>query len=182
MLPEAPGQPNAAAERRFDRAFKALQSISAAYGGPADNPRIIDFVDMGGVPAQSALDDGVVKELTGLPHLSRLRINWSGVTDEGLKSVAKMQSLTELELESTRITDAGLRELKGLKNLAVLNLADTKVTDAGLEVLCEMPQLSSLNLRGARVTEDGLKQLAHCKNLRHRLTYFPVTDQPAQET
>src|SRR5262249_34880393 len=124
------------ADAAFDRALAALQSISAAYGGPADKPRHIDFVAFGGEPANNSLHDGVVHELTGLPQLSRLRVNWSGVTDAGLKHIAKLPSLTELELESAPITDAGIGELKNLKTLVTLNLANTGITDACLKDLC----------------------------------------------
>jgi hypothetical protein len=46
-----------------------------------------------------------------------------------------MPHLERLELSDTRITDSGLGSLKGLKHLRRLDVRRTKVTDAGVEDL-----------------------------------------------
>ncbi len=40
-----------------------------------------------------------------------------------------------LDLNFTKVTDEGLKELKDMKNLIFLQLIGTKVTDAGVEEL-----------------------------------------------
>ena len=59
-----------------------------------------------------------------------------------------MPHLEKLQLSNTKITDAGLKYLRGLTQLQVLVLENTSITDAGLEYLESLTQLKLLGMAG----------------------------------
>ena len=61
---------------------------------------------------------------------SRLGLELTTVTDQGLAELKGLQNLTFLDLHGTKVTDVGVKEVKDLDRLTSLNLTDTKVTDA----------------------------------------------------
>ena len=83
----------------------------------------------------TTVTDAGLKELAGLTGMQSLTLNGNNVTDVGLKELAALKDLQILNLQGTKVTDAGLKELAGLKKLKELNLAHTKVTDAGIQQL-----------------------------------------------
>ena len=88
-----------------------------------------------------------------------VRLDETGIDDEGLTHIGNLTELKFVNLTHTRISDAGLVHLKGMTNLKALFLFDTKVTDAGLEHLKGMTQLRNLYLVNTKVTDDGVKML-----------------------
>jgi internalin A len=93
--------------------------------------------------------DAGLKELAGLKQLQSLDIGrCKGVTDAGLKELAGLKQLQTLDLGLTPVRGAGLKELAGLKQLQTLDLGECKVTDAGLKELASLKQLQTLRLRG----------------------------------
>ena len=64
-----------------------------------------------------------------LEKVTRLSLQYSKITDAGLKGVAKLQKLKTLILNGTKITAAGLKEIAKLENLINLYLGDKKITD-----------------------------------------------------
>ena len=62
---------------------------------------------------------------TGLRHFTNLLsldITWTGVEDEGMKSLAGMTKLRKLWANEIRITDEGLKPLSGLLDLEELHI------------------------------------------------------------
>jgi len=57
-----------------------------------------------------------------------------------------LQNLTRLELDHTGITDQGLDQLLSLSQLQSLNLVDTKVTAAGVVKLVKLKKLRAIYL------------------------------------
>jgi Leucine-rich repeat (LRR) protein len=121
--------------------------------------------------------------LADLPHLERLYLANTPVTDEGLRHIASLCRLKRMSLWQTRITDAGIVHLAGLTDLEVLDIHDTRLTeaalqhfrehpnlvrlihaipvgDAGIEALASMPQLRIGSLTCKEVSDDGLRQIA----------------------
>ena len=100
-----------------------------------------------------------LKVLTPLKNLSTLYLYGTQVTDAGLKELAPLKKLTTLDLaEARKVTDAGLKKLAPLKNLTTLYLGGTQVTDAGLKELAPLKNLTTLYLNGTQVTDAGLKE------------------------
>jgi internalin A len=125
-----------------------------------DTQAIQSIVALGGKIVQ---DDN----LPGKPVIS---VEFTKLTDAGLKEVAGLKKLTTLNLTGTQVTDVGLKELAGLQRLATLNLSRTQVTDAGLKELVAVKNLHRLDLTGTRVTQEGVaglqKSLRYCDIVR----------------
>src|SRR5262249_11739923 len=107
-------------------------------------------------------------ERPGKPVVA-VNLNYTRVTDAGLKELNEFQSLQTLTRFSTHVTDAGLKVMKELKNLQTLDLFDTKVTDAGLKELKELKCLKNLSLNSTQSTDAGLKELKELKSLQSLL-------------
>jgi hypothetical protein len=97
--------------------------------------------------------------MTDLEKVTRLWLDNTKTTDEGLKEVAKCKQLSFLHLWNTQITDAGLKELAELVHLSELYLQGTKTTNAGLKELTKLKQLEYLNLQHTKVTKEGVAEL-----------------------
>ncbi len=96
-------------------------------------------------------------------NIVQLNLSGSNVDDNMLAAVKDMPHLNRLYLEQTAITDKGLTHLAGLQYLEYLNLYQTKVTDAGLPFLQKLPKLRSLYLWQSGVTSEGVAKFASQK-------------------
>jgi hypothetical protein len=74
----------------------------------------------------------VVRALDGLPHVQRLNLAGSNLTDDDLRHLVGLKELYGLDLSRTTVSDGGLVHLQGLVNLSWLVLSGTKVTDVGV--------------------------------------------------
>src|SRR5262249_8869610 len=115
-----------------------LHTLFEARGaaGRPTGPEDVTALDLQWTPRSDA----------ALKSLRTLSLNFSRVTDAGLKELAPLQSLQGLDLGLTRVTDPGLKELAALKSLQSLGLKDTRVTDAGLKELAALKSLRTLEL------------------------------------
>jgi hypothetical protein len=100
-----------------------------------------------------------------LPHLDRLRLPGTSITDAGLGRLASLKptNLLLLDLMQTKVTDAGLAQVAKLKRLEWLFLAGTGITDSGLEQVAKLADLENLWLDDTQVTDAGI---AHLRSLR----------------
>ena len=94
-----------------------------------------------------------------LEKVVSLNLNFTKITDEGLKELPKLKQLTYLRLFSTQITDASLKELAKRQQLTAIDLGSTQITDTGLKELAKLEQLASLNLNNTKVTKAGVAEL-----------------------
>ena len=76
-----------------------------------------------------------------------------------LATVAQLSNLTRLHLDRTSVTDEGLAELQSLTQLEYLNLYGTKVTDAGVGHLAKLANLRQLYVWRTKVTPEGIARL-----------------------
>lgn len=81
------------------------------------------------------------------------------VNDSVMGLLAAMPHLTRLKLTGTKVTDAGVTRLAGLAFLEYVNLVDTDISDAGLRALERLPRLRAVHLWGTRVTALGVARL-----------------------
>ncbi len=106
-------------------------------------------------------DEGVLA-LAELATLETLTLNGTAITDKALGAFSGgplSRSIRSLRLDFTAISDAGLKSLEGATALQGLSVANTRVTDAGLNSLRGMNSLHSLSAGGTGVTREG--SLAH---------------------
>ncbi|MPY86922.1 MAG: hypothetical protein GEU99_03275 [Luteitalea sp.] len=93
------------------------------------------------------------------PQIAWLDLAYSRLDRGVLPLLAEMPHLSRLYLQGTNITDEDLSKLGSLKFLEHLNLYGTPVTDKGLKYLAELPNLQSLYLWQTRVTEEAASKL-----------------------
>src|SRR5439155_14551759 len=85
-----------------------------------------------------------------LKNLQTLWLDWTKITDDGLKELASLKYLEELRLDGTAVTAAGLRQLSGLKQLDRIEAQKTQITQAALNDLrTALPQVR-VNTQKAR--------------------------------
>jgi hypothetical protein len=105
--------------------------------------------------------------LQNLPHLRRLTLNKSGVTDKELVPIAGCKELRELVIPESTLTDAGLAEVEKLPLLVKLDVSDAaKVTDKGLAHIVKLERLEELFLNKTSITDKGLMELRPLEGLR----------------
>lgn len=105
--------------------------------------------------------------LHGLPHLRRLVLNKSGVTDKGLNAIVGCKEICELVIPESTVTDAGLSDLTKLTRLEALDLSDAvKITDKGMAIIKTLERLETLHLNKTSITDKGLLELKPLEGLR----------------
>lgn len=115
----------------------------------------------------SWVTDSDLPALAALPHLSRLDLSGTRITDHGLQQLKDAPGITELNLRYAElITDAGLSAVKNWKHLKQLNLRGTKITDTTLQHLSGVTSLESLNIGYAQITDVGLDLITSLPNLK----------------
>ena len=91
-----------------------------------------------------------------------LKLNKLPVRDEDLKTIGRFVNLRRLELNFSDITDAGLRELTVLKQLKTLSISGTKITYKGLtEAIPAFSKLRTVTLWNTALSVQdfsGLRQ------------------------
>src|SRR5262245_8896046 len=155
-----------------DAVVKAWQNAGFAFGWHGtDKGGSMTWQDRpdglkGALPAFRPKGRGKLESLPDLPDPKvpfALNLEFTKVTDAGLKPIAGLKSLTILHRAYAPVSDAGLKHLSGLKSLTRLHLSQTKVTDAGLKHLAGLKGLTELGLGNTQVTEAGLKHIADLK-------------------
>ena len=132
---------------------------------PADEKLIADPIVEKAVLLSLEKPEGELTE-ADLEKVTVLALDFTKITDAGLKEVVKLQKLIELSLHSTKITDEGLNEVAKLKQLTYLSLSYTEITDASLKDVAKLRNLDALNLSRTQITDEGLKELAKLQNLK----------------
>jgi hypothetical protein len=128
-------------------------------------------------PKSEAVSDEWLKNLEGLPDLTRLELSGTQISDAGLASLRGQQSLERLNVCLTPVTDAGLKHLAGLNNLRRLIICSTKVTGSGFSAIADWPKIESINLHSCPVSDEGLAALGRFRNLqRLEIVHSRVTD------
>jgi hypothetical protein len=114
----------------------------------------------------TGIDDEGMKSIAGMTKLRKLWAQEIRITDKGIAPLANLRDLEELHLGGVPITDAGLAQLAGLTRLKKLDLLSSQVSDAGMPHLAGMKDLEYLNLYATRVSNAGLEKLKHLAKLR----------------
>lgn len=128
----------------------------------------LDDESLTGVHAGGQMTDARLERLTGVAHLTTLRLEGSAsLTDAGVRLLARLPRLAHLDLSGCRaLTDRALDILPELPALESLDLAWTSVTDAGLAHLSACRRLRSINLMGTPSGDGAIAALAGHANLR----------------
>ncbi len=103
--------------------------------------------------------------LRSYPELEVLYLRETAITDEALDHLKPLVNVKLLCLDGTKITDRGLTHLRSVKELKELSLANTEVQGSGLAELQGLSELELLRLNRARVTDDGVAAIAQLDQL-----------------
>lgn len=169
----------------IDTALHADARVSVKFDTATD-ATLIQLAKQPAVGAIQALDG---RKCTGkgfaalktLPHLRKLTLNQSGVSDKELAVIAGCSQLRVLTIPESTVTDAGLAELPKLTRLEELNLASApKVTDKGMAHVKTLERLEVLHLDNTGLTDKGLFELKPLEGLRRlSVAGTKVTDKAA---
>jgi hypothetical protein len=153
----------------------------------ADDKLLKELAKLPGVGAVEVADAtrctaagfGALKEL---PHLRRLVLNKSGVSDAAAAKIAGCKELRELVIPEGAVTAAGAAHLAGLSRLEKLDLSGhPKLGDAALAHLARLERLEFLYLAKTAVTDKGLDHLKPLEGLRTLdLRQTKVTEEAAR--
>lgn len=111
-------------------------------------------------------DDNFMRSLETRKDLSRVNIEHTDVTDEGLKSLFP----SKFVLRDLKLTGTAVRTLKyipELRNLYMLDIGATDVDDDALKNVVKLDNLMVLNIEDCRLlTDDCLKSIEKLKSIR----------------
>ncbi len=115
----------------------------------------------------SWINDAEMVDLARLPHLRRLDLSHTRISDEGMLHLKSAPAITDLNLYySEWITDQGLTAVRNWKQLKRLNLRGTRISDSTLALVAKLPALEALDIANTQVTDNGLDHLITLTNLK----------------
>jgi len=88
-----------------------------------------------------------------------LKIGFTDLKDAHMSKIAQLTNLTRLSMEHTSVTDEGIKQLTACKQLKYLNLVGTPVTAQGILALKDLPQLRSVYVYQTGVSESDFPAL-----------------------
>lgn len=117
---------------------------------------------------KSAMTEASTAAIAQCQELRVLYVAGSGLSDTELAAFKTLTFLEALDIsDNPQITDAGMATVKTLERLQSLYLAKTGLTDRGLMVLKPLDGLRSLNVVGTKVTGGAAEKFAdEMPNLR----------------
>lgn len=128
--------------------------VQTALGRDAYSQAIIVSFDALELPADTA------QRLAAMPYLQVLELDYCRFEDAEMRGLAHMDHLATLSLRYTGVTNEGLKSIASLPCLKTLRLTGgTQVTDVGILRLAGCPSLSELYVRWTGVTQEGAEKL-----------------------
>jgi hypothetical protein len=109
--------------------------------------------------AKGTVTDSELRVLSNFPHLQKLDLRYTVISNRGLAHVKGLAELEVLLLDYTSVSDEGLTNLAELKNLRTVSLnGNPGVSLWGLGFLKKLPNLDELFVKDTAVTEEDVKQ------------------------
>lgn len=146
-----------------DVAENTLQKIRAK-GIPifrvAENSPFVE-VDLS---RQKGINRNTLKALKPVSdQLISLNLSATDILDKDLSELANFPHLQKLFLQQTAISDQGISPLAKLDYLTYLNLYETKITDASLPIISQLKRLKKLYLWQTATTNEGIAKFINQK-------------------
>ena len=150
-------------EQRIAKEIEALGGIvDRNYHGPSWLPtqalaKSDVFLRIEGVDFMSnAVNADLISRLRSLPHLNRLVISGTVLTEEHMLAIGQLATISLLDLGSTGIGDTEFSRIKTLTKITWLSIENTRVSDNGMRVIADMPYVEILNINITHITDDGM--------------------------
>ncbi|SDJ90085.1 Uncharacterized membrane protein [Catalinimonas alkaloidigena] len=132
------------------------------------------WLDVGlAAPGQALTAPQLDALLQAQAHITWLDLSGSTLPPAVGTVLAQLPHLTRLRLERTSVTDEAIAQLQPLAHLQYLNLYGTNVTDACLKTLQAMPALRRVFLWRTAVTPEGAAQVREHTDLQLNLGQVP---------
>jgi serine/threonine protein kinase/Leucine-rich repeat (LRR) protein len=116
-------------------------------------------------PGVKQITDKMLVNLKDLQSLRFVNLNYTSVTDAGLKHLASVTSLTSVSAWGTSVTGTGFGAFPPESRLDFISLYCAPVNDRGLESIARLQNVRRLCLIGVHVTDDGLMALKRMPKL-----------------
>lgn len=149
--------------------FALLAADSSAWieqlGGKVERDRAgnIVAVNLRG----SWINDSQMQELATLPHLERLDLSHTRITDEGMLRLKPAPKIRELNLYySEFITDQGMTAIRDWTHLRRLIVRGTRISDGTLQIAGKLTGLEALDCANTQITDNGIDHLITLTNLK----------------
>lgn len=156
-----PSLPSAAVPPAAGPALAAVRAAGFSVEPVADGTHLLN---VHATNALDRIDDAAVRVLEQVSaQVLWLDLGGTRVTDAALETVARLPHVTRLRLQNTAVTDNGLARLAGLAHLESLNVFGTRVTDAALEPIAAMKSLRTVYVWQTAVTADGVARLKEAR-------------------
>lgn len=92
-------------------------------------------------------------------NIASIRLSGTKISDKSLKWISGLPNLSKLYLDNTLITDEGIALLKNTTELRYLNLVGTSITEKGLRALSSLPLLKSVYLYQSEVKIEDMAEI-----------------------
>ena len=92
-------------------------------------------------------------------NIASIRLSGTRISDKSLKWLSGLPNLSKLYLDNTLITDEGIAFLKNTTELRYLNLVGTSITEKGLRALSSLPLLKSVYLYQSEVKIEDMAEI-----------------------
>jgi len=162
-----------------------LRSLDLINSGALDKAGIEHLAKLPGLKKLrlGSVRDAAFEGFKGMTKLEGLGLNYSGVSDEGIKHLVVLTGLRDLNLYATRVTNEGLKHVGAMTSLQRLSLSNNKkITDDGVKHLAGLNKLETLSLQDCGVAGGCLKDLSGLSSLKTLwLNGNPVTDAGVME-
>ena len=138
------------------KALQEAQVVVLPVGDASQNIFSVNFVNVNTIDANKM---NLLHPIND--HIVWLRMSDAVLNDSLMQYIQQMPNLTKLYLDNTQITDQGLAKLTNLKQLKYLNVVETKLTIAGLKQLKALPKLEQLFIYQTQTSAEERKQLVN---------------------
>ncbi len=108
----------------------------------------------------SGVTSNGLMQLQNLPkQLSGLFVSHTDVDDRAMPALSNYQNLSQLSISGTKVTDAGIWALSRHSHINSLDVAETSITDTSVAAITQMKRLTFLDIRGTGISDGGCKRL-----------------------
>ncbi len=93
------------------------------------------------------------------PYITWLTLSGIEIEPGVMQEIGKFENLTKLKLENTNVTNEGLIAFSNLRHLESLNIYGTDISDASIETLKKLNKLERLYIWQTDISEAGVEEL-----------------------
>ncbi|MCC6585827.1 MAG: hypothetical protein IT168_03835 [Bryobacterales bacterium] len=118
--------------------------------------------------ANTWVNDAELIELARFPHLERLDLTHTRISDDGMLHLRPARQIRDLNLlYAEQVTDQGMNAIKEWKQLRRLNVRGTRIADGTLAIAGRLTDLEFLDIANTASTDTGLDNLVGLTKLKY---------------